>query len=214
MAMRIGAAACLAVALLVLCWVSLSADDAGGPVPPLPLAATVDAAALRAPVARAAGSLGGPPAAPPRAVDGPPRDSEAPARAAGNAVFALGASGDLELREDTAARLDELVLRWNLSAPDADWRAAEQAVQRQLPPLPARQAVQWLRRWVDYSAAQESLWMSDVASAGDPSLEQVGQRLQRLVALRRAHFGAEAARTLFAAQEQADAELLASLTTR
>ena len=114
MAMRIGAAACLAVALLVLCWVSLSADDAGGPVPP----------------------------------------------------------------------------------------------------LPARQAVQWLRRWVDYSAAQERLWMSDVASAGDPSLEQVGQRLQRLVALRRAHFGAEAARTLFAAQEQADAELLASLTTR
>jgi lipase chaperone LimK len=83
--------------------------------------------------------------------------------------------------------------------PDAIRRRIIAAIEARLPPAAAREAEAFLDRYLAYRTAAQAL-ASDPALARSADLER---RLQWLRELRRAHFGAELAGTLFGEEEDA-----------
>jgi lipase chaperone LimK len=123
-----------------------------------------------------------------------PEPNATPGRTDPNKPFRVDSAGKLILDEQTRLNMEALFAQTDRG----DLLEAQQEITRQLPPAAAAEAAVLLEQYDNYSKAQRQTYPPGVAPATD---EAALAELEGLHALRVAHFGPEAAKAFYGAEE-------------
>ncbi|MGH8187616.1 MAG: lipase secretion chaperone, partial [Steroidobacteraceae bacterium] len=119
-------------------------------------------------------------------------------------VFRIDESGRLIVDEQTRFNMEALLAQTNRN----DLPRAQQVIADSLPPGAASDALALLERYDTYQQAQREAYPPGVAPANE---EAALAELDGLHALRVAHFGADAAKKLYGAEEELTRSLIESM---
>ena len=117
-------------------------------------------------------------------------------------MFSADASGNLVLKERTRINVEKIL--WIYSPEEQKQKLA--VMEQTLPPSAYRQLVELMDRYQTFTVAAKQAYSPDVAP---PTVEDAIAQHEGLIALRKAHLGAEAAEAMFGREERLSHQLLA-----
>jgi lipase chaperone LimK len=121
-------------------------------------------------------------------------------------LLELGVAGDMRVDENTRGALDVLLASLSTPPTAAELDELEAALRRAMPGEAATQSIALVRRYADYTQAAAA----DSAAQQPPTtLAELNALLDKTIALRRKHFDAETAQSLFGSEEAQTRHVLA-----
>lgn len=137
----------------------------------------------------------------PEAATPPPESDSPPGKTDAKQPFRVDSAGKLVLNEQTRLNMEALFAE----TARADLPEAQQTATATLPPAAASEATALLEQYDNYSKAQRQSYPPGIAPATE---EAALAELDGLHALRVAHFGPEAAKAFFGAEEDLTRSLI------